>query len=332
MSYLRTSKTSQMDFADIGKFLSGELDEKERIEFLKKLDANPDDKKKFEQFKKIWDKSQGIKDFETINIDNDWVYIQSKLKPKFKLRSQKIPLSGFIIRAAAILVIAFGLAFGLYRFMNIFQKTVLITNQSTDSINEILLPDGSVVVLNKNSEIFYNQKFNKNNRELFFNGEAFFKVAANASLPFVVRTRNTTIQVVGTSFNIKDDTSAVKVTVLTGKVSLYETRNRKNHVELIKNQAASFEYATRKIIYGQNNDLNFLTWKTGRFEFFKTPTVDALTTLADYFNKKLIVKIPVKDSITGVFENQPLDEILKEIELTSAIKIENNQNYIIVRK
>jgi len=105
-----------------------------------------------------------------------------------------------------------------------------------------------------------------------------------------------------------------------------------NQVKLVKNEMASFEYTTRKIIYGQNNDLNFLSWKTGRFEFIKTPTVDVLNTIAAYFNKKLIIRIPVRDSITGVFENQPLDEILKEIELTSSLKIDNQQDYIIVRK
>ncbi len=332
MSYLRTSKTSQMDFANSVRFLTGEMEEKERVELLKILDENPDAKKKFELLKKIWEKSSGLNTFSAIDIDEDWQNIQSKLKPKFKLRSQKIPFSGFMIRTAVILLIAFGLAFGLYRLVNILPKTELITNSSINTIQEFTLPDGSVVLLNKNSQISYNQKFNKNNRELFFSGEAFFKVAANSALPFVIRTCNTTIQVVGTSFNIKDDTSAVKVTVVTGKVSFYETKNRNNHIELVKNQVASFEYATRKIIYGQNSDLNFLSWKTGRFEFFKTPTLDVLATLADYFNKKLIIKIPLKDSITGIFENQPLEEILKEIELTSSLKIENNQDYIIVRK
>ena len=137
---------------------------------------------------------------------------------------------------------------------------------------------------------------------------------------------------VGTRFNIRDDSSSVTVTVISGKIWLYETGNRQNQVKLIRNETASFEYATKKIIYGQNSDLNFLSWKTGRFEFIKTPTVDVLNTIATYFNKKLIIHSPVKDSITGVFENQPLDDILKEIELTSSLTIENQPDYIIVRK
>jgi ferric-dicitrate binding protein FerR (iron transport regulator) len=231
-----------------------------------------------------------------------------------------------------LLIFAFLLTFGLYNIIHLVPKSETVRIASSESIQDFSLPDGTSVTLNKHSFITYNKRFNKNHREIFFSGEAYFEVDQGNRLPFVIRSNNSTIQVVGTRFNIRDDSSSVTVTVLSGKVWLYETGNRQNQVRLVKNETASFEYATKKIVYGQNSDLNFLSWKTGRFEFYKTPTVDVLITIATYFDKKLIIRSPVRDSITGVFDNQPLDDILNEIELTSSLKIENQQDQIIVRK
>ena len=321
-----------MYFEKIVRFLTGELEGKEQDELLNLVKTNSENKKNFEKVKKIWEKSSDLSVLERINVPEDWSSVQSRLKPKFRIHAKKIPLQRFILRAAVVIIIAFGLVWSLYKVTSLFPWNKMTAYSSDVTIREVILPDGSIVLLNKNSEIIFNQNFNQNNRELFFRGEGYFKVAENRSLPFVIRAQNSTIQAIGTSFNVKEDTSSVRITVTSGKVSIYETKNRNNHIEIIKNQAASFEYATRKIIYGQNSDLNFLSWKTGRFEFFKTPTVDVLTTIADYFDKKIVFKTSVSDSITGIFENQPLDEILKEIELTTSIKIENIQNLIIVRK
>jgi transmembrane sensor len=321
-----------MDLELIIRFLTEGLDEKEEAELSGWIEEHDGNRKKFEHIRSIWEKSQQLKAFEDIKVEEDWEHIRPHLKPKFKSHAQKLPVSSFLLRIAVLLIIAFGLTFGLYKMIRFVPKINTYSFSSSENIKDFTLPDGSSVTLNKNSFISYNKKYNKNNREVFFGGEAYFDVIKDNSLPFVIRTSNSTLQVVGTCFNVRDDSSSVTVTVISGKVWLYETGNRQNQVKLVRNETASFEYATRKIIYGQNSNLNFLSWKTGRFEFIKTPTVDVLNTIATYFNKKLIIRIPVRDSITGVFENQPLDEILKEIELTSSLKIENQQDYIIVRK
>lgn len=314
------------------RFMTGDLDEKEMAELTEWMKKDESNRKEFEHFRYLWEKSQQLRSFDQIDIKEDWEIVRPQLKSKFKLRSQKLTLSSFLMRVAVLLILACGMVFGLYKIIHFVPKDEAINVISSDNIRDVSLPDGTWVTLNKNSLISYNKHFNKNNREIFFSGEAYFDVIRGHHLPFVIRTSNSTIQVVGTSFNIRDDSSSVTVTVISGKVWLYETANRQNQVKLTKNETASFEYATKKIIYGQNSDLNFLSWKTGRFEFVKTPTVDVLNTIASYYNKKLIIHIPVRDSITGVFENQPLDEILKEIELTSSLKIDNQEDYIIVRK
>lgn len=314
------------------RFITGDLEEKEKAELTEWMNKDESNRKKFEHFRYLWEKSHQLRSFDQIGVKEGWEVVRPRLKSKFKLHSQKLSLSSFLMRVAVLLILACGMVFGLYKIIHFVPKDEAVNVMSADNIRDLSLPDGTWITLNKNSLITYDKRFNKNNREIFFSGEAYFDVIRGHRLPFVIRTSNSTIQVVGTSFNIRDDSSSVTVTVISGKVWLYETANRQNQVKLVKNETASFKYATKKIIYGQNSDLNFLSWKTGRFEFVKTPTVDVLNTIASYYNKKLIIRIPVRDSITGVFENQPLDEILKEIELTSSLKIDNQEDYIIVRK
>ncbi|MBN2214766.1 MAG: FecR domain-containing protein [Bacteroidales bacterium] len=314
------------------RFLTGDLEEKEKKELAEWIKENESNKKKFENIRYLWEKSPGLKAYNEIDVEEGWESVRPHLKSRFKLRAQKLPLSAFLLRVAVLLVFACVMVFGLYKIIHFIPKDDTISVVSSDIIKDVSLPDGTWITLNKYSQITYDKRFNKNNREVFFSGEAYFDVIRGQRLPFIIRTGNSTIQVVGTSFNIKDDSSSLTVTVISGKVWLYETANRENRVRLAKNETASFDYATKKIIYGENSDLNFLSWKTGSFEFVKTPTVDVLNTIASYYNKKLILNIPVHDSITGVFDNQPLDEILKEIELTSSLKIDNQEDYIIVRK
>ena len=55
-------------------------------------------------------------------------------------------------------------------------------------------------------------------RKLNLTGEAFFEVAPDTSLPFIIAAANTQVRVVGTSFLVKTDNDQVELVVKTGKV------------------------------------------------------------------------------------------------------------------
>lgn len=106
------------------------------------------------------------------------------------------------------------------------------TAQPTAAYNTLLVPygrrskvqleDGTVVQLNAGSRLVYPSSFDKNKREVFLEGEAFFEVAPNAGAPFFVYTSNMETEVLGTSFNIsayKDDTRK-SIVLVTGSVQL----------------------------------------------------------------------------------------------------------------
>ncbi|WP_342083658.1 FecR family protein [Dyadobacter sp. OTU695] len=88
---------------------------------------------------------------------------------------------------------------------------------------ELRLEDGTIITLGKNSKLSYPAHFQKQKREVFLSGEAFFNVTKDPSRPFLVYANETVTKVLGTSFEIRafENSQDVTVHVRTGRVSVY---------------------------------------------------------------------------------------------------------------
>jgi transmembrane sensor len=91
----------------------------------------------------------------------------------------------------------------------------------TDTVH---LPDGSLMILEPKAIVRYHDQFKGPKREVYLEGNAFFKVTRNPKSPFYVYSKNIVTQVLGTSFFVKTNplTKNVEVAVQTGKVAVYE--------------------------------------------------------------------------------------------------------------
>ncbi|WP_207513540.1 FecR family protein [Longitalea luteola] len=99
----------------------------------------------------------------------------------------------------------------------------------------VLLPDGSMVILEPKAIVQFSDSFAGHKREVYLEGNAFFKVTRNPRSPFYVYSKNIVTQVLGTSFYVKNNprTKNIEVSVRTGKVAVYEygrqtVQNRRN--------------------------------------------------------------------------------------------------------
>jgi ferric-dicitrate binding protein FerR (iron transport regulator) len=94
----------------------------------------------------------------------------------------------------------------------------------------IMLPDSSSIWLNAGSKLRYGSDFNQTGREVFIEGEAYFKVARNEQKPFFVKTSAVTLKVLGTSFNVTayPEENNVETTVESGSVQVL--RNVEGHL------------------------------------------------------------------------------------------------------
>lgn len=137
------------------------------------------------------------------------------------------------------------------------QKKNLLHEQATgpgDSLR-IVLEDGSVVTLGKNSKLSYPKNFEANRRMVVLTGEAYFDIAKDASRPFYIYSNELVTKVLGTSFRIRafEQGQEVVVQVRTGRVSVYKqqritlTDPETEGLVLLPNQEAVFSRSAAQL-------------------------------------------------------------------------------------
>ena len=123
------------------------------------------------------------------------------------------------------------------------------------SMSKVELPDGSLVTLNAGSKLHYNTTYGKDSREVWLEGEGYFKVVKNADIPFVVRAKEVTIKALGTEFNVKayPEEAMVQTTLVNGLVSIHQEKSLSNTKELMmkpKQTVTIYDEGTRTIEEG----------------------------------------------------------------------------------
>jgi transmembrane sensor len=117
---------------------------------------------------------------------------------------------------------------------------------TSDEVTKVLLPDGSIVWLKRNSTLSYPPGFSGDQRQVTLDGEALFEVARDEAHPFVIACGDITTTVLGTSFNIRSGKDNIEVLVLTGKVAVHST-HEKNPVVVLPNEKIVYNAAVNNL-------------------------------------------------------------------------------------
>jgi transmembrane sensor len=173
----------------------------------------------------------------------------------------------YYLGAASVLFVSGLIGYYAFRENPNYQETVIgtlierptIVKNTTQQSKEVVLPDGSKVVLEPTASLRYNDTFNKSKRTVRLNGNAFFSVVKNKNLPFIVLTDVITTRVLGTEFTIKKNATSgeTEVEVLSGRVEVNIGRkqnsrstNQAEHVFLTANLKATFQPAKNELVTG----------------------------------------------------------------------------------
>jgi transmembrane sensor len=249
-------------------------------------------------------------------------------------------------RVAAIIVLGLILA-GLYDYIS---DGTIIPDQKTvysevvapmGSRIKVDLPDGSTAWLNHGSILRYPNKYGRKSRELHLSGEAYFNVKKEEFRPFIVRTSDVNIHVLGTTFNVMayEDERDVEVTLETGRLDLYSLSGEQS-----SGRIASLKPGERIVInrdnktytmhYG-NTDVQ-TSWKDGRMIFREDPMAIIVKRLERWYNVdiELLNQELLDYTFTATFTDETLQQALYllsiavpiEYEITSSVK-QNNNSY-----
>lgn len=180
----------------------------------------------------------------------------------------------------------------------------------------IILSDGTEVWLNATSTLKFPFSFRENRREVYLEGEGYFKVAKNAEKPFIVHTPQTDITVLGTEFNINTYKAGVTSTSLvSGAVS---ARSGSSMIELRPGQEAVYKTHLGFTVQQFDKEVA-LSWMNGVFQFDNTRLGDLAPVIKRWFGVKVVFDDPALASslFTGVLDkHHELDFFLKNLKNT----------------
>lgn len=199
--------------------------------------------------------------------------------------------------------------------------------------HEIVLADGSKVWLNASSSLRFPVAFNKNNRTVELNGEAYFEIAKDASKPFSVNANGTTIAVLGTSFNINayNDNPTVTATLLDGSVKF---KKAGKEVLLTPGQQG--------IVFNNGSDIKVaaadiekvMGWKNGYFVFRDENIAEIMKQVSRWYNVDIEFDGDLSDREFGgtVSRYKNITELLDNMQLTKTIHYKIDGKKVIIMK
>ena len=266
---------------------------------------------------------KNLEAFQSIDIEEDWQELRGRMGFR-KQRSMR-----YIWQAAAAVVMLLGV--GLLTQKLVFPTPDMLAVQSGNHLKEVVLPDGSLVTLNKEAELIYPEKFNRKQRKLKLVGEAFFKVVSNPDSPFVVDVdQKALVQVLGTSFNISPDVNgeSISVQVLEGKVAFSSTKKGSDRIVLTKDEQATLSAGT--IIRADTVDLNFMSWKTGQLFFVYENIKEVCRQLEAHYEITIVLhkSVPSDLTFTSTMDNQDLESVLDEISMVLRLDYTHNEDKV----
>lgn len=312
------------------KYLVGETDADENAAVENWLNADEKNLNYYNGFKKIWEDSLLIaSENKTIDENAAWKRLQNRIHEKDVQILMPEKSSGHWLRIAASILLVSTLGWLGYSYFENKSADKLIEIYASNTTLNDTLPDGTTVTLNKNSSLSYASKFKGKTRPVTLKGEAFFNVAPDKTKPFIIKINDVTVQVVGTSFNVKNKNGKTTVDVETGIVKVSKN---KDQVEL--------RHGEKVVIADKNSELLKSTSKGRLYNYYRnkelvcdeTPLQELVEALSEIYNVNIVIKnASLKEKpLTTVFKDQSLDQVLEVIQETFRIEIEHKDNQIVL--
>lgn len=213
-------------------------------------------------------------------------------------------------------------------------KSPLATYNTLSTANgetyKVSLPDGSLVVLNARSSLTYSASLiERGKRQVKLSGEAYFEISKDKAHPFVVRTNNQEVEVLGTHFNINsyDDEGVEKTTLLEGSIKMTAS----GVDQLLKpGQQGKLE---RNKIHVSDVDTDLaVAWKNNEFTFESESITTVMKMVERWYNVEVVY---IGDKTTEKFSGRVsrfdnASKLLKIVESTGYVhfKIEGRKIYV----
>ena len=245
-------------------------------------------------------------------------------------------ISFYLFKYAAIitLLIIFAYQAGVNQHSEILQEN--IENKLHVPAGQrikLTLQDGTTVWLNSHTTLTYPAIFDKKERRVAIDGEAFFIVAQDKHKPVIVSSQGIETKVLGTQFNICSyrKNNDVRTSLIEGSLQIYFTGEENESIILSPNEQISIKNGTIKVDTISHHD--YFLWKEGIYSFKDELLVDILNKLQLYYDVRIIIRNPSinQEKYTGKFrQRDSIDDILRMLQKIHKFKIQKDEENNII--
>lgn len=265
-----------------------------------------------------------------------WKKITATIQAQPAARPVRSLMPFYRVAAAIAFVVAFGA--GLWMVIN--SKHTVTT--SYGEVKVVELPDHSKVTLNGNTSLAYDSDWDPASlREVWLDGEALFEVshvnqdttAIALSDRFVVHGHDVNIEVLGTTFNVKNRKDQTNVTLLSGKVKV-QAKDASQDVIMLPGDYVEYR-DTRLVQKTSLNKPHFATaWTKSEFAFTDPYLKDIIKTLQDDhgFEVEVIDEKLLVLRIEGEISVATLNELLSTVEVALGLRISQTEKHIVIAR
>lgn len=333
-------------YAIFTRYLTKTTIDKDEENLKSWINESEENKSLFEKLENHWNSPghRKISILKSEEVKNE-IWDRANFKQPFTISlNKKKSINTFLKYAAVLLIFISSISAVFFQLIkdSAKQSTIQLISKSNSAGRKstIHLKDGTIVNLNSESEISYQEPFSDTARIIWLTGEAFFDVAHDTTKPFYVMSQNLKVQALGTSFNVSGypDYDMVKVSLSTGKVlvNTYDSLNGEDiftEIGLMPGQQISFQKSANILSPVSTYDaIEVEGWKDGILYFKHAGLEEIITKLNRWYGVEIqLSKRPSNEiGYTGLFKRQNLENVLSSIGFVTNFDFEINENNVLL--
>ncbi|WP_294083730.1 FecR family protein [Proteiniphilum sp. UBA5384] len=195
-----------------------------------------------------------------------------------------------------------------------------VSKEVDDNYNQLIVPhgkrsvltlaDGSRIWVNSGTRVVYPSRFDKKQREVYVDGEAYLEVSKDPDRPFFVKTKDMNVRVLGTKFNVTayESETFSQVVLAEGKVQVQSGANDAVILKPDEKYAVKEGVdAVKKVDAGK-----YISWVQGFYNFESAGFGFVINRLSMYYGIDIEVDPTLeKVKCSGKIDlNNPLETVL----------------------
>ena len=285
-------------------------------------------------------------------IEKNWKGVAAAMQQDARTASGPEPVQPSLIRRLPVWIKAAAVIAGISMAAALVFRAVHLSGKQYATMPQVIakngrkiqqvLPDGSSIWLNAGSSLTYAAGYGKSNREVFLQGEAYFDVAPDKDLPFLVHAGRLTVKVLGTSFNVRayKEEANIETALIKGKVEVQVDDEAEKKIVLLPNEKLTIprqpvadslasakmnepqvKYAVQAL--SKQNDsagYNEIAWINNRLVFLNEPFDVVAQKMERWYDVRIhfLRQSLAQEVLSGIFQKETIDQALQVMQMTTS--------------